>query len=134
MPRASTGSFTIRVENLRAVQKALLDAGGPEARVALRQANIAAANVVIQAAIPKVPVRSGALLASMKPISDLYKAVVQVGSSSVVYAGPIHWGWPKWDIKPQPFLQEAVKEVWMDVVALYEEKLRDTLRVLDQNA
>ena len=60
---------------------------------------------------------SGRLAASGRPGKGKTAALVRFGTASVPYAGPIHYGWPSRNIRPQPFVSEAAlatQPTWMD--------------------
>ena len=64
-------------------------------------------NEIVAVARAYVPVRSGALEASIRPSNTKNKSVVRAGGARVPYAGPIHWGWEKRGISANPFLKSA---------------------------
>jgi len=76
---------------------------------AIKEAGSEAGNLVLQEARPLVPVRTGRLLSTLKVSKQLYKVQVQAGNNrSVPYANPIHWGWYRRGIKPNPFFAKAL--------------------------
>lgn len=82
----------------------------------LKDATGAAATIVLTAAQQRAPHRSGALAGSGTKNRARRRAVIQFGSGSVPYAGPIHWGWPRRHIAAQPFASRAAQEtepVWV---------------------
>lgn len=93
-----------------------------------REAHRSAADKVLDAARPKSPHRSGALASSLKSSSTKNRATVRVGSPSVPYGAPIHWGWPS---RPNPEKGwrggpiAANPWVWDAAVDLTEEILDD---------
>lgn len=60
------------------------------------------------------PQRKGTLRASIafrvgKPSKGLHTQVrITAGGSRAPYAAPIHWGWKRRNIRPQPFLMDAL--------------------------
>jgi hypothetical protein len=73
------------------------------------------AGVVVVAAAPHAPHRTGALAGSTRGAGTQTAAVVRAGFASVPYAGPTHWGWPSRHIKAQPWLFDAAvssQEQW----------------------
>jgi hypothetical protein len=54
--------------------------------------------------------------------------VVRAGKKSVPYAGPIHWGWPKRNIKANPFLSKALESETDEVVDVYEDGISKLLK------
>lgn len=54
----------------------------------------------------RVPTRSGRLAGSLTEVPDAGGVAIR---SSLVYAGPIHNGWPAHNIRANPFLVDAVQ-------------------------
>lgn len=102
----------VKVTNLRQVSRALRNVGAP--REAVKEAAKDSAQVVVNEAVRLVPVRSGKLRDSIKIGAYASgKITIQAGNnrrtrSGVPYANPIHWGWFKRNIKPQPFFVKAL--------------------------
>lgn len=74
-----------------------------------------------------VPVRSGALRASVRPNRAKGKAVVTVGRARVKYAGPINYGWPKRGIKPADFTGKTDRVMDDTAARMLEAGLDDLL-------
>lgn len=110
------------IEGLKELQKQLRQIGD-EAKNDMKPAHKRAAELVVLGAKRFVPVRTGALLESLRPFARQTAGVVRVGNASVPYAGPIHFGWPIRAIKPQPFIYDALDERRADVVRLYAERM-----------
>lgn len=104
----------IKVENLKEVLNALKQIGVPTAEVSA--ASQEAANIVASTARTLVPVRSGALRATIRSKKQARKVLVSAGNNTKVpYANPIHWGWfydrenfIYKNIMPQPFFAKAL--------------------------
>ena len=79
-----------------------------------------AAEMVLREARTLVPVLSGDLKDTLAARGTTKKAYIKAGSRAVPYAGPIHFGWPARNIKPQPFIYEALDERKADVLNAYE--------------
>lgn len=117
----------VRVENLRVVQAQLrkLDADLPKE---LRALNKSAAEIVADQARPHVPVQSGKLVGTLKARGEQRGASVKLGTGKrVPYAPPIHWGWPKRGIEPNPAISEALKVKYDDVVEYYDQAIADLI-------
>ena len=84
----------------------------------------------------KVPVRTGRLRNSIRGSGTKTAARVRAGNnrksgpSSVPYAPPVHWGWARRGIKPQPFLYEALDDRRQEVVDAYNDQVRSIIRVV----
>lgn len=80
--------------------------------------------LVLARARPRVPVRSGRLVGSLRAVPD--PGAVTMGSS-LVYAGPIHNGWPAHHIAANPFLSDATRASQSQLVGLYTAELEDVV-------
>jgi hypothetical protein len=94
-----------------------------ETRDSMKATHKRAAEIVIQGAKRFVPVVSGKLAASIRDGSTQRMGRVRVGSASVPYAGPIHFGWPARKIKPQPFIYDALDGRRNEVAAVYAKRI-----------
>lgn len=106
---AQTG---IKVTNLREITKALRNVGTPLEEI--KRAGKESGELVASEARSLVPVRTGALRDSIRvSATGRSKITILAGNnrtsrSAVPYANPIHWGWFKRNIKPQPFFVKAL--------------------------
>lgn len=73
----------------------------------LSKAGRAAAKIVLAEGRARAPRRSGTLARSMRVRVSRTKAGVLGGNNAVLYAGPIHWGWPDRRIRENQFLSRA---------------------------
>jgi HK97 gp10 family phage protein len=97
----------IKVAGLKQAIKALQAIGVPAAEI--KAAGSEAGELVAGQARALAPVRSGALRNSIRVSRALNRVSVSAGNNkSVPYANPIHWGWFKRNIKPQPFFVKAL--------------------------
>lgn len=115
----------IKIAGLKQAIKALQAVGVPADEI--KTANANAAELVLSAARPLVPVRSGRLLGTLRAGKALGKATVSAGRSSVPYANPIHWGWFKKHIQPQPFFVKALGYTREEVYANYFRELENLI-------
>ena len=97
----------IKVAGLKQAIKALQAIGVPAAEI--KAAGSEAGELVAGQARALAPVRTGALRNSIRVSKTLNRVSVSAGNNkSVPYANPIHWGWFKRNIKPQPFFVKAL--------------------------
>ena len=102
----------VKVKNLREINKALAAIGVP--KEAVKDAGKDSGELVANEARSLVPVRTGNLRNSIRVGATARgKITVLAGNnrtskSAVPYANPIHWGWFKKHIKPQPFFVRAL--------------------------
>ena len=127
MPSPTYGPNGIKVEGLREIQRSIIRLGVP--REEMKAAAEASAQVVLNEARSLVPVRSGKLLNSIRLTRGRF-GFPQVtagnnrsGKSGIPYANPIHWGWFKRNIKPQPFFSKAIGITRGEVLRRYEHEL-----------
>ena len=119
---ARSGGF--KVDGLKELQKEIRKTEDVELKKRLRLANKEAAQVVADQAKVEVPRRSGRLARSIGTQASQTSAFVKAGTAArVPYAGPIHFGWPKRNIRPQPFLYEALDKRIGEVRKAYEKNL-----------
>jgi hypothetical protein len=126
----------VSVEGLGVTIKAMKELGAD--RKTLSEPGYQAALILIRAAKPLVPVRTGKLLGSISPRR------IQGGASvkaTAVYANPIHWGWAIVganhkgtlrpgtfrNIKPQPFFSEALGYTQEEILGNYERLMRKAI-------
>ena len=95
----------------------------------LRDLNRGAASRVAGVARGTTPRRSGRLAASVRSAASQRAGTVRAGRKSIPYAGVVHWGWPKRNIKAQTWLVDAAKA---SEPAWIEEYLRGVEKMLDQ--
>lgn len=119
----------IKVAGLRQAIKSLEAVGVP--RDEIKAANNAAGELVLAAAKPLVPVRSGRLVGTLRASKGLNKVTVSAGRASVPYANPIHWGWFKRNIKPQPFFVKALGYTREEVYQNYFRSLDNLIKQQD---
>lgn len=116
----------IRVEGLRELQRELRRAGNTELPKQVRKAAKDAAQIVADDAARRAPRRSGRLAASIKASASQSSAKVKAGTASrVPYAGPIHYGWRKRNIRPNPFLYAARDARRGEVERAFEKAMDD---------
>jgi HK97 gp10 family phage protein len=102
----------VKVKNLREINKALAAIGVP--KEAVKDAGKESGELVAAEARSLVPVRTGNLRNSIRVGATARgKITVLAGNnrtskSAVPYANPIHWGWGKRNIRPQPFFVRAL--------------------------
>jgi HK97 gp10 family phage protein len=97
----------IKVKGYKQAIKALQAIGVPASEI--KAAGSEAGELVANQARALAPVRSGALRNSIRVSKALNRVSVSAGNNrSIPYANPIHWGWFRRNIKPQPFFIKAL--------------------------
>lgn len=120
----------IKVKGLRSSIKAL-QAIGIDAKD-IKSAGNEAGEIVAREARTLVPVRTGALRNTIRTSKALNKVSVSAGNNGrVPYANPIHWGWFKRNIKPQPFF---VKALGITRDEVYQNYYRSINRLIQTNS
>ncbi len=122
----------IKIDGLKALQREVRKAKDSELNAEMKKANRAAAQVAVDAGKPKAPRRSGALAKTVKAANSSRYAAIKAGSPArVPYAGVIHFGWPRRNIRPQKFLDEAIRQEWKRIEETYREAIEGVARLLE---
>lgn len=119
----------IRVEGLAELRKELRRLADQDLKNELKDAHKAVSELIVKRALPKVPVLTGRLKASVRSLASQTAARGAVGGKRLPYAPPIHWGWPAHNIPRRPFLLDALNESQSEGVDVYEQRLD---RLLDK--
>lgn len=121
----------VRIEGLREVRKQLKEFNDKVGKDILKDAHKQLADKVVVLAAPAVPVRTGALAASLRGSGTVAAATGKAGGGSVPYAAAIHFGTgPRpgkrgpHNIKRSPFLLDALDRLEPDAADEYAEQLR----------
>ena len=97
----------IKVQGYKAAIKSLKAIGVPTKEI--NQAGRDAGEIVAAHSRTLVPVRSGKLRNSIRVSATMKAITVKAGNDGTIpYANPIHWGWWKKNIRPQPFFANAL--------------------------
>lgn len=119
----------IRVEGLKELRADLRRLADSDLKNELKDAHRAVSDLIVKRALPRVPVLTGRLKASVRALASQTAARGAVGGARVPYAPPIHWGWPAKGIPRRPFLLDALDEAKGDGVDIYEARID---RLLDK--
>ena len=120
----------VKIKGMRSAIKALQTVGVPAAEI--KAAGTSAGEIVAGEARGLVPVRSGKLRDTIRVSKALNRVSVSAGNNGrVPYANPIHWGWFKRNIKPQPFFVKALGITRDQVFRTYYAQLN---KLIAQNA
>jgi hypothetical protein len=117
----------IKVDGLKDLNKALRAIGIPakEMNAAAKQSG----DSVLRMSQDLVPVRTGRLRNSIKLSSTTKGIVIKAGNErNVPYANPIHWGWFRRNIKPQPFFIKALGYTRQEVYENYYRAVDDLIK------
>ena len=121
----------IRVEGVDELRRGLRQVKDRELDDEMKKIHADLAREIVDRALPNVPVRTGALKASVRSTGTVRDAIGRVGKASVPYAPAIHWGWPKRGIKGRPFLTDAAQALERDITERYDRQVDEMLdRVL----
>lgn len=120
--------ITVTVDGLDGLRKALRQVGDRDLQKALMRANKTASEVVVKAALPNVPVRTGRLKASVRALGSQRSGRAVAGAASVPYAAAIHWGRKaRGVIQSRPFLHDAAQKHQAEVASVYEREVDDVM-------
>lgn len=117
----------IEVKGLRKLNKTIKTLADEGLNETLKATNKEAAETVATAAKPRVPRLTGLLAATLRTSATVRNGAVRVGNARIPYAKPIHFGWPKRNISPNPFLYSALDDRKYEIERLYQERVGDVL-------
>lgn len=112
-----------RVEGGRELRRSLREAGSDFQD--LKDAHREAAEIAAAASALAAPVVSGRLRQTVRAAGTKTAGIIRAGKKSVPYAGPIHWGWPKRNIKANPFMASAAKDTEGKWVPVFEHRIEE---------
>lgn len=118
----------VQVNGARELRRTLLAAGRDLSE--LSDANRRAASIVADTARTTAPRRSGRLAGSVRPGATRRAGIIRAGNGNVPYANPIHWGWPRRNIAPHPFLSAAAESTEPAWLAVYADAIDDVLATI----
>lgn len=121
---------TIEIEGLRELNRAFRSLGR-DATLELKDVHLDGAKIVEKRARQIVPRRTGALADTLRSSGTMKGARVRAGFARVPYAGPIHFGWARRNISPQPFLYDALDDRRREVLDAYSVNLKRLIRKHD---
>jgi HK97 gp10 family phage protein len=117
----------VKVTNLREITRALKNVGAPKEEI--KKAGQESGQLVVNEARGLVPVKTGNLRDSIRIGSTASSKITiragnnRSGASGVQYANPIHWGWYKRHIRPQPFFTKALGYTRKEIYDTYFKQL-----------
>lgn len=117
MGTPSRSAGTIRVEGADQLRRTLKKAGDDLGD--LKEGHREAAGIAGRRAQADAPRVTGRLARSTRWGASNRAAIVRAGGARVPYANPIHWGWPRRNIKPQPWVSEAAEATEPEWSAAY---------------
>ena len=120
----------VEVEGITTLARTFRQVGDESSRSFLLAANKEAAKAVEHTARGLVPVRSGDLRATLRSAGNAKGGVVLAGKARVKYAGPIHFGWFKRGIRPQPFMFQALDRRAGEIEDIYLRRLDELLEMV----
>lgn len=108
----------------KALRRALREIGDKGLKKTLAGANKSAAQVVVDEALPHVPVRSGRLKAAVRALGSQKEGSAVAGNARVPYAAAIHWGRKRGGvIEGRPFLSTAAEVAEAKAADVYLEAI-----------
>lgn len=117
----------VEIQGLKETQRALRGLS-KDTRDDMKEVHRRAGEIVVDGVQIFVPVRTGALLASIKSNPTQRQGRVRIGSLSVLYAGAVHFGWPARNIKPNPFIYDVLDSRRDEVQRAYEGEIQHLIR------
>ena len=86
-----------------------------------------------QKASAMAPKLTGALASSVIGNPSAEKAQILAGSAAVPYAGVQEYGWPERNIRPQPYLNPAVKDNMGYIIEKYNDSIQSAIKQYNLN-
>jgi len=128
----------VKVKGFREVRQVLKAVGVP--KEAIKNAGKQSAALVANEARSLVPVRTGKLRDSIR-LSAYASGRISIlagnnrkSKSGIPYANPIHWGWFKRNIKPQPFFVKALGYTRQEVFDNYFKQMEKLIEAEERKA
>lgn len=90
--------------------------------------NKEAAEIVAKEGRGRAPRLTGRLAKSVRAGANQKAGYVMAGNRTVLWAGPIHFGWPRRNISAQPFLYDALDARKGEVIRKYEDRVGDLVQ------
>jgi hypothetical protein len=115
----------IEVKGVRELRRSMRKAG--EDLSQMNRANQAVSGFVAARAAGSAPRRSGRLAGSLRGSGGRTAAIVRAGGAKVPYASPIHWGWPRRNIRAQPWISEAATSTESTWLGMYADAIEQIL-------
>lgn len=119
----------VQITGARELRAALVKMGAGLGE--LKDIHREAAEDVATAARGGAPRVSGDLIGTIRVSVRQTGAGVLAGGRGVLYAGPIHFGWHRRHIVPQPFLYDALDERAGEVAERYQRRVDELVDALD---
>lgn len=111
------------IQGVEQAQRDLRKFQQQEIRKQVRRANLEAAQAAVPFAQAEAPRRSGALAGDISASATASAGKLRAGKGGKktgLYAGPIHFGWFRHHIRPNPFLQRGADKASSAIRAVYE--------------
>ena len=115
----------VQVQGARQLRSTMRKAGADMTQ--LNDTHRAVSGYVAAQGQVRAPKRTGRLAGSVRGSAARTAATVRAGGARVPYAGVIHYGWERRNIRPQPFLTDAAHDtepVWLH---MYYQKVKQIL-------
>lgn len=122
--------YAIEIKGAKELRRAINKASDKASKDRLKEANKASSEVVAREARVLVPKLTGTLSTTIRAGGGVTKGLVRTGTARVPYAGPIHFGWRKRNIRPQPFLYDALDRRSEEVIETYERLVSDIVKTV----
>lgn len=132
--------LTIKVENLSRLVSALRKFGEQSVPERLGMIHRVLAEAVADKARAKAPVgdaktgdrHPGRLRSNIRATASPTRADIRAGSAGVRYAAAIHWGWRKHNIRKNPFLFDALREMRPEIERAYQDGIIELASEFDR--
>lgn len=121
----------VEIDGLKELRKEIRKIGDETLTEAMREANIAVANLVLPTAKTKSPKNTGALASTLRITKTVNYSAIRAGNGRAVpYAGVIEYGWPARGIKASKFIAGAISDQYRKIIKTYEQAIEEIGRQL----
>lgn len=99
----------------------------------LKEVNRRAADIAKPEAVARAPRgKTGKLAGSIRVGATQKAGIIRAGRKTVLYAGPINYGWPARHIKPRTFVNDAVAGTEAQWAKEYEQFVKKTMNQIKE--
>jgi len=127
------GGAAVQIEGLDQMRKQLRQAGADMAD--MKEINSQVAGVILpvgKTTAPVSPEPGRHLFQTVRAGATKTQAVIRAGNNTTVpYANPIHWGWYRRNIKPNPWLSRAAQSTeprWFQLYVAGIDRILDKIK------
>ncbi|MFT3877423.1 MAG: hypothetical protein QM708_13520 [Propioniciclava sp.] len=115
----------VKVEGAAQLRRTLRKAGIDIST--LKAAHAQAGKIAAGGGQDQAPRRTGRLASTIRSSGTSTGSIIRAGYARVPYANPIHWGWPRRNISPNPFLTDGAQQTEPEWIEVYQAAIDEAL-------